>query len=97
MKLKMKWALNNEGKKSFLGYEIMAENVEERKALGTIRNWKFWGMDDEEPIPQNMGEDMHYSGMRSENNQVTKLMWEIPKNMKRLKDGELKEPFEEIH
>lgn len=96
MKLKMKWALNNEGKKAFLGYEIMAENKREELALGTIRNWQFWGFDDTELTPKDM-KAMEYQGvtLSEDGRRAVALRWGLPQNEERLKKGELHEPFEE--
>jgi len=92
----MKWALNHEGKKAFIGYDLVAENEKDKLALGTIRNWKFWGIDDEHPVTKDMDEDMEYAGIDSEGNYVLSISWCIPRNVQRLKDGELKNPFEEL-
>lgn len=89
MKLKMKWALNDEGKKAFIGYELVAESESEEKAMATIRNWIFWGNENEQP---------KYDGMTStlDGRRVAALMWKMPANVERLKSGELHDAFEEI-
>ena len=66
----MKIELLKTKEKHLKGWDIIPENEDEKKILGTIRNAIFFGIGDMHP---------KYAGIKTEDNYVTKLMYRIPK------------------
>lgn len=62
--------LYTDDNKHVKGWEIIPENEDEKKVLGTIRNRYFWGLDDMFP---------KYAGIETKDNYVTRMLFRIPK------------------
>ena len=84
MKIIADYGINKEGKKALVGYTFEAENADEENVLSSIRDYIFWGDDEEGTRPKYEGRyDNEESGL------VKGLMFEIPANMARCISGEL--------
>ena len=61
------------------GWDIIPENDDEKKILGSLRNAIFWGFDKTEPKYAGMEDEIKEDKNGKEHRYVTKLMWRIPK------------------
>lgn len=84
MKLNCVYALNSEGKRALLGYEMLAENEQEVNDMNWIRDYLFDGGVNVSP---------EYAGRSSVegSDDTNGLMFEIPTNARRLAIGKLNE------
>ena len=77
MKIEIEFATDGEHNYA-LGYVIVAENADDEQTLNIIRNMHFFG-------------DVRYDGVaRTDNNNVNKVMFEVPKIVKHCINGALK-------
>ena len=84
MKLKTVYALNDEGKRCLIGYEMLAENEQEKDAMSWMRNYYFDG---------GPNVTFKYAGRSGEEqtDRTTALKFIVPHNARRLAIGLLKE------
>lgn len=84
MKLNAVYALNKEGKRCLLGYEMLAENEQEKDALSWLRGYYFDG---------SVNYNFEYAGRSSETqtDKTTALKFIVPHNARRMALGLLNE------